>query len=121
MNEPDESDAPYYHGKQLAQRPGREGYVQSTWEPGALGLGADLHSLADNFLDRYNRYWVGSRTLVGAWISLAPRHWPVRFSLEGKNLGDRRVEDVAGFPLPGRTVFIACESRFGSTPHQEVP
>ena len=112
----DESDAPYYHGKQLAQRPGREGYVQAVWEPGALGLGADVHYLADNFLDRYNTYWIGSRTLVGAWISFAPRRWPVRVSLEGKNLGDRRVEDVAGFPLPGRTVFIACETHVGSTP-----
>jgi iron complex outermembrane receptor protein len=111
----DESDAPYYHGKQLAQRPRREGYLQATWEPGALGLGADLHELADNFLDRYNRYWVGRRTLAGAWISLAPRRWPIRMTLEGKNLGDRRVEDVAGFPLPGRTVFIACESRLGTT------
>jgi iron complex outermembrane receptor protein len=111
----DESDAPYYHGKQLAQRPRREGYVQATWEPGALALGADLHELADNFLDRYNRYWVGSRTLAGAWISLGPRRWPIRMTLEGKNLGDRRVEDVAGFPLPGRTVFIACESRLGTT------
>ena len=77
---------------------------------------ADVHYLADNFLDRYNTYWIGSRTLVGAWISFAPRRWPVRVSLEGKNLGDRRVEDVAGFPLPGRTVFIACETHVGSTP-----
>ena len=121
QNPVDESDAPYYHGKQLAQRPGREAYVQTAWEPGALGLGADVHYLADNFLDRYNTYWIGSRTLVGAWISFAPRRWPVRVSLEGKNLGDRRVEDVAGFPLPGRTVFIACETRVGSTPRSEVP
>jgi iron complex outermembrane receptor protein len=111
----DESDAPSYHGKRLAQRPGREGYAQLVWDSGALGLGADVHYLADNYLDRYNlpRNWIASRTLTGAWISLGPRRWPVRFSLEGKNLGDRRVEDVAGFPLPGRTVFLACESRLG--------
>jgi len=40
----------------------------------------------------------------------------VRVSFEGKNLGDERASDVAGFPLPGRTFFVACESRLGPNP-----
>jgi len=33
--------------------------------------------------------------------------------VEGKNLGDRRLADVAGYPLPGRSVFVSMEVRLG--------
>ena len=112
MTARDAGDIPYWTGKRLPQRPAREGYARLGWERGGLGLGADVYALGDNYLDRYNRYRVASRTLAGAWISIAPRGWPFRLSLEGKNLGDRRAADVAGYPLPGRTVLLACESRF---------
>jgi len=112
----DTGDVPYWTGKRLPQRPGQEGYAQLLWSRGWLGVGADVYALSDNYLDRYNRYRVDQRALAGAWLSLAPSGWPVRVSLEGKNLGDERASDVAGFPLPGRTFFVACESRLGPNP-----
>ena len=111
----DAGDVPYWTGKYLPQRPGREGYAQLLWSRGALGLGGDVYVLGDNYLDRYNRYRLASRTLAGAWASISPRGWPLRLTLEGKNLGNQRASDVAGFPLPGRTVFFACESRLAPT------
>ena len=100
QNAIDAGDVPYWTGKRLPQRPGREGYAQLVWERGALRLGGDVYYLGDNYLDRYNRYWIGTRTLTGAWVSISPRGWPLRLSLEGKNLGDRRAADVSGYPLP---------------------
>jgi iron complex outermembrane receptor protein len=111
----DAGDVPYWTGKRLPQRPGREGYAQLSWARGLLSLGTDLHALGDNFLDRYNRYRVASRSLAGAWISVSPQAWPLKLTFEGKNLGDQRASDVAGFPLPGRTWFVSCESRLGPT------
>jgi len=113
----DAGDVPYWTGKRLPQRPGQEGYAQLLWSHGALGLGADVYALSDNYLDRYNRDRVDDRVLTGAWISVAPSAWPLRVTFEGKNLGDERASDVAGFPLPGRTFFLACESRLGSKTH----
>lgn len=109
----DESDVPYWHGRRLPQRPGREAFARVGWRGRRLELGADLHHLGDNYLDRYNRERVASRTLVGASISLTPFVSGLRLTVEGRNLGDRRVSDVAGYPLPGRSVFVACEARLG--------
>jgi outer membrane receptor protein involved in Fe transport len=49
---------------------------------------------------------------VGAALSARARG--LRVTLEGRNLGDRRVEDVGGFPLPGRSLFASLETRFGT-------
>lgn len=111
----DASDVPYYRGRRLPQRPGREGWARLGWRRGLLSLGLDVHALGDNYLDRYNSYRVASRTLAGAWLTVAPPRWPIELVLEGKNLGDRQAADVAGFPLPGRSAFVTCASRFGRT------
>jgi outer membrane receptor protein involved in Fe transport len=52
--------------------------------------------------------------MVGAWVSLAPLGGGLRVTVEGKNLGDRRVSDVGGFPLPGRSLFVSFEARLGA-------
>ena len=70
----------------------------------------DVFHLGPNFLDRSNRTRVAARALIGAgvWFELPGA---LRATLEGRNLGDRRATDVAGYPLPGRTLFVALESR----------
>ncbi len=109
----DQSDTAWLRGKRLPQRPDRQAYLRLDAPAGALRFAADVQVIGDNVLDPYNRDRVPSRTLAGASLS-----WPVlrgrlRLTLEGKNLTDRHVTDVAGFPLPGRTVFVACETRVG--------
>ncbi len=111
----DRSDTPAYAGKRLPQRPLREGYARVDWSRARLRAGADLHYLGDNYLDRYNQNRVVSRTWLGASLSFVPFARPLRLVLEGKNLGDSRVADVAGFPLPGRSVFVSCEARLGAS------
>jgi hypothetical protein len=61
-----------------------------------------------DFLDRANRQPTPARTLTGATVSM--RFGPLlRATIEGRNLGDVRAADVAGFPLPGRSLFVSCE------------
>ena len=103
-----------WSGKRLPQRPAREAYARADLMHGPLRVAGDLQYLADDYRDRYNspRYRVASRTLVGASVSTT-LHGAVRVVAEGKNLGDRRLADVAGYPLPGRSVFVSMEVRLG--------
>jgi iron complex outermembrane receptor protein len=101
----------FWVGKRLPGRPSRQIFARLDWRAGGrLGLrtSADLEVIGDNVLDPYNLDRVPERRLVGASLSVAPFGEALRFTLEGKNLGDDRAEDVDGFPLPGRSVFLAC-------------
>jgi iron complex outermembrane receptor protein len=99
-----------WHGKRLPQRPGRQAYARADLGPGSWRVSSDIQYMADDYRDRYNspRYRIPSRTLVGASVSMAWRR-TARVVLEGKNLGDRRVADVGGYPLPGRSLFVSLE------------
>lgn len=50
---------------------------------------------------------------------MAPLRRPLRFTLEGRNLGDDRACDVGGFPLPGRSFYAAVTYR--DVPGRTVP
>lgn len=103
--------ASLYYGRRLPQRPVRSAYGRLDARAGAWRVAADVQYLSDDFLDPINFRRAPSRTLTGASLSRALGL--VRVTLEGKNLGDVRAQDLAGFPLPGRSVFVACETRFG--------
>ncbi len=107
----DSPTPPAWHGKRLPQRPGRQVYARLDLTRGGLRASADLQHIGDNYLDSYNTYRITSRTLVGASLSAAAVKRGVRLVVEAKNLGNNRIADVGGFPLPGRSVFVACEWR----------
>ena len=75
------------------------------WHGRSWLAATELEYLGDTFLDRANFTRAPSRTLVGA--SLGRRFGNVRVLAEGRNLGNRLVEDVAGFPLPGRMFLLS--------------
>jgi outer membrane cobalamin receptor len=101
-----------WYGKRLPQRPARQAWGRADLMRWGARLSGDVQYIGDNYRDRYNRYRVPSRTLVGASIS-APLPGGTRAVLEGKNLGDNHVSDVGGYPLPGRSVFASLEWRLG--------
>ena len=104
----------FYVGKRLPGRPSRQGTVRLEWRAERLlGLraAAELQTIGDNVLDPYNLQRVPARRLVGASLSAAPLAPRLRVTLEGRNLGDDRACDVGGFPLPGRSLFVACTWR----------
>ncbi len=106
----DEGPIPFWRGKRLPQRPERQGDLRLEAERGPLRVSADWQYLGENYLDPSNRQLVSARSLWGATLSVSALAQAVRVSVEGKNLGDERAADVGGFPLPGRSVFVAVET-----------
>ena len=102
----------FWIGKRLPGRPSGQDLARLEWHaPGRLELraAAELVAIGDNVLDPYNQQRVPARRLGRVTLSFRPLRAPLRISLEGRNLGDSRAADVGGFPLPGRSVFVACD------------
>jgi iron complex outermembrane receptor protein len=114
----DDGPIPFWHGRRLALRPAREAALRLAWRGARVQLGGSLQYLGDNYLDPANTARVASRTLLGASVAIATFEQRLTFTVEGKNLGDNRIADLGGYPLPGRSFFVSCELR-GSPDHPE--
>jgi iron complex outermembrane receptor protein len=117
----DEGPVPYWNGRRLPLRPELQAFARVDWRRGAVRLAGDLQAIGEDYLDRANLQPVPERLLIGALVSYEPGVAGLRLTLEGKNLGNDRVADVGGFPLPGRAVFAACELRLGPSSHSSIP
>jgi iron complex outermembrane receptor protein len=95
----------FYYGRRLPQRAERQALARLVWRGGPWLAAGEVEYLGDTFLDRVNFNRTPSRTLLGA--SLGRSIGAVRLLVEGRNLGDQLVEDVAGFPLPGRMILFS--------------
>lgn len=109
----DVGNSTIYRGLRLPQRPSSQSYARLDARAGRWSAALDVQYLGDDYLDPANYQRAPSRTFVGASLGVRVLAERIRLTVEGKNLGDRRVSDVAGFPLPGRSVFVSCETRFG--------
>jgi iron complex outermembrane receptor protein len=114
MSTRDQGTVPFWFGRRLPLRPALQGFVRLDGRRGAFRVATDLQYIGDDFLDRANLQRVPDRLLIGASLTVTPKAGGLRFTLEGKNLGDDHVSDVGGFPLPGRALFAACEVRLGA-------
>ena len=101
----DRSPIAFYHGRRLPQRAARQAYARVSWHGRGWSIASDVEYLGDTYLDRTNFRRAPSRTLVGA--SLGRSFHALSLLVEGRNLGDQLVEDVAGFPLPGRMLLVS--------------
>lgn len=126
QNARDEGAESFARGNQLPGRPANEVYgrLELVWSdaqplpgPGAgLWPGSvffDLDLIADNFLDRANLERVPSRTLYGVGFAVVVPRVDVRLAWEMRNFTDDQTEDVLGFPLPGRSMFVTASYGFG--------
>ena len=98
-----------YYQRRLPLHPERQAAARLDVRVRGWRLSADLLDLGEDFLDPINFQRLAPRTLVGAALSRALG--PARVTVECKNLGDARASDVAGYPIPGRSLFVACELR----------
>ena len=98
------SEIPSQRGKQLPGRPRDELYLRAAFDHGPFTLSYELNHIAENFLDRVNFRRVDARDLHALGLALRPVAW-LRLGVEARNLTDQQTEDVAGFPLPGRSFF----------------
>jgi iron complex outermembrane receptor protein len=108
----DTSDIPYYNGNELPSRPAHDVNTSLSYTWRALRTTYELQYLGVNFLDRANMHWADARTLHSLIFTLRVPVNGLSLTLEGRNLGDERAEDVAGFPLPGRSVYSTVSYRY---------
>jgi outer membrane cobalamin receptor len=120
-----------YDGNRLPGRPVHEAYarLELVWSPARplpwaplarLWPGRvfyDVNLIAENFLTRFNierpSNLVGSRALHGVGADVTIPWWDLRVAFEVKNLTDDQTSDAAGFPLPGRSLFVTLSHGFG--------
>ncbi len=117
----DHGPVPHWHGRRLPLRPAAQGFLRLDGRRGRFRAVGDLQYIGADFLDRANLRSVPDRLLAGASLSFEPGVAGLRITVEGRNLGDDRVSDVGGFPLPGRAVFASCELRLGASSVPRTP
>lgn len=114
MDTTDTSDIAARRGKQLPLRPTLATSHRLSLDladprlgalSGALGLYLELDHVAGNHLDFANLVALPARTLLGAGAFVRADHAEVTLSLSNL-LGDR-VQDLAGYPLPGLTTMLS--------------
>jgi len=76
-----------------------------------LGLYAAYHYIEGNFITRANTKKLSDRRIVNLGITMAPSK-RISVSAEVKNLMDRQVADLRGFPLEGRTYYGTARMEF---------
>jgi len=119
----DESGIPARDGNQLPGRPRHDLYSRSEYRRDEGRLFYELSFVAENFLDQANFLVVNARAIQTLGIeadvaaigrrtgSAALARVPLVATFEVRNFTDNQVEDVAGYPLPGRAFFVTV--RFG--------
>jgi|GEM_PF-644403 len=97
--------------RQIAHHPRYHGYGRAEWRQPiaattfAVSGYADLDATAGN-------HWTTTanatpaRLLAGAGMAVEHARSGLRLVASGLDLGDSRVEDFPGYPLPGRSVFV---------------
>jgi iron complex outermembrane receptor protein len=108
----DTSDIPYYHGNELPSRPQDDlnASLAYTWH--AFRATYELHYMSANWLDRANLREAPSRNLHNLTFDVRTPLDGVSFTVQGLNLTDARPVDVAGYPLPGRSVYSSLNYRY---------
>ncbi len=101
----DRSAAPSRNGKQLPGIPANDGYARVDLHPWDLAPFYELTFASGNFIDRANRVEVPSRILHTLGLRYALPSMSLALTFEARNIIDNQIEDVAGFPLPGRSYF----------------
>jgi iron complex outermembrane receptor protein len=107
----DEGDIAYWRGKELPGRPRDEASLRLSMARPSWRASYDLHYLSANALDRYNQNIVPARALHDASLGVMP--WSAGAELYGeiRNITDQHAQDFAGYPLPGRTLYVGARFR----------
>lgn len=102
----------YTKGKYLPNRPGLEAHARLSWEGRGVSAFYEFDYVSGNYWNAYNGVAPNNkgplfdiRRLHGAGVTIPTGLLGTAFTLEVKNFTDDHVEDVMGYPLPGRSVF----------------
>lgn len=124
----DESGIPARDGNQLPGRPRHDLYHRSEYRRDEGRLFYELSWVGENFLDQANFLVVNARAIhtigieadvaaIGRRVgSDAVARVPLVGTFEVRNFTDNQVEDVAGYPLPGRALFVTVRYAWEGAP-----
>jgi len=107
----DQSEVTYWEGHQLPGRPQFELFNRFECFNALGKIFYELNYLSNNYLDRANFKKVSARKIYNLGISIYPLK-KLTLTFEIKNLSNARIEDVIGFPLPGRSYFATMDWKF---------
>lgn len=98
--------SPTYRGKDLPCLPEREAFVSADLLRAAWKFRWEASARSAHYRDRANSDPKRSPASIvhGAAVTRSFRSESITLRAEATNLFDRRIEDIDGFPLPGRTL-----------------
>jgi hypothetical protein len=108
----DHSGVPFWTGRELPGRPPEEAFARLEGRHRSVRGFYEFQYTSGNFLDRANLAPVAPRRLHNAGVTWAWARDRLQLTAEAKNIGDDRVQDVAGYPLPGRALAMSADVRF---------
>jgi outer membrane receptor protein involved in Fe transport len=112
QNAKDRSNEVTYRGKQLPYRPQDELYGRVEAYDALGKLYYEYNFIGSNRLTRSGlRDKVGQRSIHTAGLALNAADW-LTLRVEARNLSDSQIEDVANYPLPGRSFFGSVMAQF---------
>ncbi len=123
------SSSPYLHGKILPLRPRHEFSSTFSWKGKKLETGIELLYIGAVFRDRTNEYinYIPERQIWNyffTWVIYSESKdsdlngnskeitREVLLTFEVKNFTDKRISDLIGYPLPGRSWYTTLSMRF---------
>jgi iron complex outermembrane receptor protein len=110
----DLSGIPGRDGNQIPGQPADDLYLRVDWLNGVAQPYYELSFLAQDYLDQANFLLVPARAIQTAGISVPLPRWSLEATVEVRNFTDNQVEDVAGYPLPGISVFGSLRWRWNA-------
>jgi len=107
-------DEPRYYLKELPYRPRHTLRAAVTAGPRWLQGRAELHLQSEQFTNRTEENVLPARALVNASVEAElPFARFCRATAEVKNVFGAQVEDVDGYPLPGRAFYVGLKAQLG--------
>ncbi|TGK19643.1 TonB-dependent receptor plug domain-containing protein [Leptospira stimsonii] len=127
------SSSPYLNGKVLPLRPRHEFSSTISWKGKRIETGLELLYIGAVFRDRTNEYinYIPARQIWNCFFTLVLFSEPGEstkdsfgnlkesalskeflLTLEVKNFTDKRISDLIGYPLPGRSWYATLSMRF---------
>jgi iron complex outermembrane receptor protein len=105
------SNIPSQTGKILPGRPVHEFSGKTEVFLNKISLSYTYDFTAENYLDPANQIPTTSRSIHNIGLMVKPTK-QVSAAFEVKNLTNDQIEDVFGFPLPGRSYFLTVQADF---------
>ncbi len=102
----DVGPSPVYHGLDLPNLPAREAWVSVRLARGGWSLRPEVSLRSSSYRDRYNSPLELTPATIVHDLSLERALGAFVLRGEIQNLGNVQVEDIDGFPLPGRSYYM---------------